>query len=285
MNLSSWPETSRDFVSGVQTPDEISKAWFFAFVGNEILLRVDGDGEFQPLDLADEPLVEKLHSKKHFMGMHQDIACFAVEVDRNDRDAFKEELGGEFTGLRTLFGKTSNNMVALAGRAQQICEWFRTHKFCGKCGAETKEHVNDRAMVCNECKIFSYPRLSPSIIVLVHRGKQVLLARNHMFPEGMYSTLAGFVEPGESIEETLIREVKEEVGINVHNLDYLGSQPWPFPNSLMLGFHAEYESGDIVLQEEEIADAQWFDIDNLPNIPGNIAISRWLIDDYLGKMK
>ncbi len=275
----SWPETNRDFVSGVQEPEEISKAWFFAFSGNEILLRFDDRGNFQPLGLEDEPLVTRLQSKKHFMGMYQDTACFAVEVVK------ESGFEGEFAGLRALFGKTSNTLLALAGRAQQICEWFRTHQFCGKCGAKTVERKDDRAMVCNHCKIFSYPRLSPSIIVLVHKGDQVLLARNHRFPDGMYSTLAGFVEPGESIENTLIREVREEVGVKVHNLEYLGSQPWPFPNSLMLGFHAEYESGDIVLQEEEIADAQWFDIDNLPDIPGKIAISRWLIDDYLLKNK
>jgi NAD+ diphosphatase len=112
----------------------------------------------------------------------------------------------------------------------------------------------------------------------------VLLARGQRFPEGMYSTLAGFVEPGESIEETLIREVKEEVGVSVKNLEYHGSQPWPFPNSLMLGFHAEYDSGEIVLQEEEIADAQWFDCAQLPAIPGKVAISRWLIDAYLTRL-
>lgn len=139
-------------------------------------------------------------------------------------------------------------------------------------------------MICEDCGIHAYPRLSPSIIVLIHQGDKVLLARNHRFPEGMYSTLAGFVEPGESIEETLVREVKEEVGVNVHNLVYQGSQSWPFPNSLMLGFHAEYESGDIVLQEDEIADAKWFDCHALPNIPGSVAISRWLIDAYLAQL-
>ena len=281
MSIDSWPETNRDFVSGVQVPDEISEAWFFPFAENEMLLRFDDTGNYQPFDLNDEPMIERLHSKKHFMGMHRDTACFAVEIDRSE----VSDTEGEFAGLRALFGKTDNNTLALAGRAQQVCEWFRTHQFCGKCGAKTVENVNDRAMACHECKIFSYPRLSPSIIVLVHRGNEVLLARSHRFPEGMYSTLAGFVEPGESIEETLVREVKEEVGVKVHKLEYLGSQPWPFPNSLMLGFHAEYESGDIVLQEDEIADAKWFDINELPDIPGKIAISRWLIDDYLSKMK
>ena len=117
----------------------------------------------------------------------------------------------------------------------------------------------------------------------MHKGDEVLLGRNHMFPEGLFSTLAGFVEPGESIEETVIREVKEEVGVNVNNLSYRGSQPWPFPNSLMLGFHAEYQSGDIVLQEDEIAEADWFPCTDLPLIPGKFAISRWLIDEYLSQ--
>ena len=119
--------------------------------------------------------------------------------------------------------------------------------------------------------------------MLVHRGDEVLLGRNYMFPEGLFSTLAGFVEPGESIEETVIREVKEEVGVNVSNLSYRGSQPWPFPNSLMLGFHAEYQSGDIALQEDEIAEADWFNLTDLPLIPGKFSISRWLIDEYLSQ--
>lgn len=270
-----WPESNTEFISAVKAPEVIDTAWYFAFCNGEILLREDENGRFQPLGQADRPLIDELHSKQHFMGNHGDVACFAVEVEPAD--------GLEFAGLRSLFGKTDNMMLALAGRAQQIVEWFRTHQYCGKCGKRTIEQDADRAMVCESCEISSYPRLSPSIIVLVHRGREVLLARNHRFPDGMYSTLAGFVEPGESIEETLIREVEEEVGIVVKNLQYLGSQPWPFPNSLMLGFHAEYDSGDIKLQEEEIADAQWFSIDKLPAIPGKIAISRWLIDDFLSK--
>ena len=215
-------------------------------------------------------------SKVHYMGRMADMPCFAVETAGLE--------GETFGGLRSLFGHTDNLTFSLAGRAAQIVDWYRSHQFCGRCGLAAIEHSQDRAMICEVCKIHSYPRLSPSIIVLIHRQGEVLLARNQRFPQGMYSTLAGFVEPGESIEETLIREVKEEVGVNVTNLEYHGSQPWPFPNSLMLGFHAEYESGDIVLQEEEIADAQWFDCQQLPMIPGKVAISRWLIDAYLTRL-
>jgi NAD+ diphosphatase len=173
----------------------------------------------------------------------------------------------------------------LAGRAQQVIDWHRSHRFCGRCGTENEEHANDRAKQCPSCGLISYPRLSPSIIVLVTRGDEMLLARNAQWPTNMYSTLAGFVEPGESIEQTVHREVLEEVGLRVERLRYLGSQSWPFPNSLMLGFHAEYAGGEIVCQEDEIADARWFSADDLPNIPPKTAISRWLIDDFINSRR
>jgi NAD+ diphosphatase len=188
-----------------------------------------------------------------------------------------------FANLRVNIQNIGPTLFNLAGRALQVCDWYRNHQFCGRCGKAATDSERDRSTVCAGCKLNFYPRLSPSIIVLVHRGDEVLLGRNHMFPEGLFSTLAGFVEPGESIEETVIREVKEEVGVNVSNLSYRGSQPWPFPNSLMLGFHAEYQSGDIVLQEDEIAEAGWFPCTDLPLIPGKFAISRWLIDEYLSQ--
>ena len=142
-------------------------------------------------------------------------------------------------------------------------------------------HKQDRAMACPSCHLISYPRLSPSIIVLVTKGEEMLLARNANWPAKMYSTLAGFVEPGESIEQTVHREVFEEVGLKVKSLRYFGSQSWPFPNSLMLGFHAEYAGGDIVCQPEEIADAQWFAKDSMPQTPPKTAISGWLIEEFL----
>ena len=268
-----WPEPIVDFVSGVNPPDRPGPAWYFVFVGNNLLMRFDEAGQWVPLTEADRDYVEKVAVKQHYMGRLGDHDCVAVEA---------AELPGEETsGLRALFGHSDNLMFSLASRAVQVVDWYKGHQFCGRCGGRNREHTSDRAMICEDCGIHAYPRLSPSIIVLVHRGREALLARNHRFPDGMYSTLAGFVEPGESVEETLVREVKEEVGVNVHKLNYLGSQSWPFPNSLMLGFHAEYESGDIVLQEDEIADAGWFDCDELPNIPGGVAISRWLIDAWL----
>ena len=139
-------------------------------------------------------------------------------------------------------------------------------------------------MHCDSCGHINYPRLSPSIIVLVTKGEEMLLARNANWPAKMYSTLAGFVEPGESIEQTVHREVFEEVGLKVQNLKYFGSQSWPFPNSLMLGFHAEYAGGDIVCQPEEIADAQWYTKDSMPQTPPKTAISGWLIEEFLRQL-
>ena len=165
--------------------------------------------------------------------------------------------------------------------------WDRTHQFCGQCGAPTETLSFERAKQCPNCRLISYPRLSPAIIIAVtwRMGdeKRILLARNHRFPPGRYSVVAGFVEAGESLEETARREVFEETGVRIQNICYFGSQPWPFPNSLMLGFTAEYASGDITLEEEEIADAQWFAASDLPQLPPKISIARKLIDAFISE--
>ena len=140
---------------------------------------------------------------------------------------------------------------------------------------------SERAQVCPQCGLTAFPRLSPAIIVCIRRGEQILLARNHRFPPGRFSVLAGFVEPGETLEEAVAREVREEVGIRVRDIRYFGSQPWPFPNSLMLGFTAEYAEGELVVDESELAEAHWFTRDNLPDLPPPISIARRLIEDFL----
>lgn len=185
--------------------------------------------------------------------------------------------------MRALYGKLPDDLFLLAGRAAQIIEWDRTHQFCGRCGAPTQYAQGERAKRCPMCGLVSFPRLSPAIIVLVERGDEVLLAQGANFVGGFYSTLAGFVEPGESLEEAVHREINEEVGIEVKNVCYFGSQPWPFPHSLMIGFTAEYASGEIEIDPKEIADAQWFTIDNLPKVPQKLSIARKLIDSYVEK--
>lgn len=212
---------------------------------------------------------------KIYLGTWRGTHCFAIEAQGSPSTPYVT------SDLRSWLGRVESSMFYLAGRAKQVVEWNHDHSFCGRCGTSTKDHARDRAKQCEKCGLVSYPRLSPSIIVLVRRDDEALLARNADWHHGMFSTIAGFVEPGESIEQTVHREVLEEVGLAISNLRYMGSQPWPFPNSLMLGFHADYLSGEIVCNDEEIAEAHWFRYDDLPNRPGATAISGWLIDAFV----
>lgn len=189
--------------------------------------------------------------------------------------------GHTFVPLRALHPLVPAPDWPLAGRAVQIVEWSRTHRFCGRCGTRTELAHGERAMRCPACKLLSFPRLSPAVIMVVHRGDEVLLAHGRAFPSPMYSALAGFVEPGESLEEAVRREVREEVGVEVGELRYFASQPWPFPNSLMLGFYADWASGDIVIDPSEIVDAKWFHLDDLPPFPGSMSIASQLINGYI----
>jgi NAD+ diphosphatase len=170
----------------------------------------------------------------------------------------------------------------------QLVEWARTHRFCGRCGEPTQLADGERAMRCPACRLLAFPRLSPAMITLVTRGpagpdQEALLARGAQWTRPMYSCLAGFVEPGESLEDAVVREVHEEVGITVRSPRYVGSQPWPFPNSLMVGFRAEYESGEIVCDPREIADAGWYHRDELPPTPPSISIARKIIDAWISE--
>jgi len=164
---------------------------------------------------------------------------------------------GHWQGLRALMQQESSEIFAMLCFAEQIAHWHFEHQFCGRCGAKTKLVSGERNFRCPACGLDSYPRISPSMIVLVTRGDEILLARSPRFVPGVYSTLAGFAEPGESIEQCVVREVREEVALQITNLRYLGSQSWPFPHSLMLGFHAEYLSGEIVIETDELEDAKW----------------------------
>jgi len=186
--------------------------------------------------------------------------------------------GYAFKKLRSLFGVFDDEGMALAGRAYQIAEWARTHRFCGACGTPAERVTHEFCLRCPACGLSAYPRISPAMMVLIRKGDSILLARHANGPAARYTALAGFVEPGESIEQTVHREVFEEVGLKVGNLQYFGSQPWPFPHSLMVAFTADYVSGDIRIQEDEIADARWFGPgDEMPDIAARISIAGWLI--------
>lgn len=195
---------------------------------------------------------------------------------------------GSALDLFSYFAGASEAEWFAAGRAVQVVEWARTHRFCGRCATPTEISVGERGMKCPACELIAYPRVAPAMITLVTRGEagadqEALLARGTNFRMPMYSCLAGFVEPGEDLEGAVVREVAEEVGIVVDGVEYKGSQPWPFPNSLMVGFRANYVSGDLVLEESEIADANWYRKDDLPAIPPGISIARKLIDQWLAE--
>lgn len=190
-----------------------------------------------------------------------------------------EPAGGfVFRPLRSLFDTLDPHLMAVAGRAFQIAEWARTHRFCGTCGGPMEAVAGERCMRCAACGHAAYPRISPAMMVLVKKGDAILLARNALSPTGRFSALAGFLEAGESVEDAVHREVHEEVGLRVRDLRYFGSQSWPFPHSLMIAFTAEWESGEIVVDPREIAEARWYGPgDTLPPIAPAISIAGDLI--------
>jgi NAD+ diphosphatase len=218
----------------------------------------------------------------HFLGMLDEVDCYAAPAPKD----FEPPAGMKWTSARSLFTRVDEATLNVAGRALAIGEWDVNHRFCGKCGHTTALVPGERARRCPACHTPFYPRISPAVIMLVTRGDSMLLARSANFPEPFFSTLAGFVEPGESLEETVAREVKEEVGIDIHNLRYFGSQPWPFGRSLMVGFTAEYAGGDIQVDGTEIAEADWFTAEKMPpKIPPRLSIARHLIDSFLARQR
>ena len=188
-------------------------------------------------------------------------------------------------GLRQWFGALDDDAMSIAMRAVQMLEWDRTHRHCGACGTPTEQAARERAKRCPACNLTVYPRISPAMMVLVTRGRELLLGRGVNFPPGRYSALAGFLEAGETIEEAVIREVREEVNVEVTNLRYFGSQSWPFPNSLMIAFQAEYAGGEMRHDPAELADAQWFTPENLPQLPPPLSIARALLDATLAELR
>lgn len=212
------------------------------------------------------------------VGKSEGVACYAAEVD-----GFPEMPGAEAVPLRAIFQLAGPQVFMLAGRATQLLDWQANHRFCGRCGTPSELAEGEMAMRCPACGLLAYPRISPAVMVLVRDGEKLLLARSPHFKPGVFSALAGFVEPGETLEQCAVREVREEVGIEIANLRYFDSQPWPFPNSLMVAFFADYAGGTITPDPAEIAEAAWFSPDELPILPDPISISRRLIDAALGR--
>ncbi|MFM8529332.1 MAG: NAD(+) diphosphatase [Ilumatobacteraceae bacterium] len=260
------------FVPGMQAPEAGHRRRFVHVVDSRVWV-------------VDEPVDETWTA--HFLGMLETdadgIAYWGVDVPRGD-----DPSDGAALDLFSYFGRVTEDEWLVAGRAVQLVDWARTHRFCGRCATATEPAQGERAMKCPACGLVAFPRLAPAMITLVTRGEpgpdqEALLARGVQFRAPMFSCLAGFVEPGETLEAAVIREVREEVGVEVGNVRYLGSQPWPFPHSLMLGFRADWRSGDIVCDPSEILEANWYRKDALPNVPPGISIARKLIDHWLAE--
>ena len=252
---------------------EQASALWFIFDKGRLLTKFKSDSCSIP-DTSDLAKCKSAIIRKQYLGNLDDRHCFAAEFTGNPVP--DTELA--FNDLRGLFGKLEEDLIWIAGRANQLIYWHLTHRYCGKCGHETLDKVDERAKLCPRCQHVNYPRLSPAVIVAIIKNNRILLARNRRFKMPFYSVLAGFVEPGESLEECVRREIKEEVGITVKNVRYFGSQPWPFPDSLMIAFVADYAAGEIVVDQSEIIEAAWFSKKNLPKIPPKISIARQLID-------
>ena len=233
------------------------------------VLMLGGDG---PLSFPRQVDV-RISIEGILVGRHADTPCHAADVEH-----FPELPGATAVSLRDLFLTAGAQAFVVAGRAVQLLDWQKQHRFCGQCGTPTERGRNEFAMHCPACGLIAYPRISPAVMVLVRDGARLLLARSPRFKPGVYSALAGFVEPGETLEECAVREVREEVGIEIANLRYFASQPWPFPNSLMIAFFADYAGGEIVPEPGEIEAADWFGPERLPQLPDPISISRQLID-------
>jgi NAD+ diphosphatase len=267
------------FISGIVPPAEKTElAWWFAFQGPKLLVDQGSDSVSIPclVDFAELGLISL---SQHYLGHLDGRDCYAVEL----AEGTALPPGMTLEGLRQIYGRLDETLFWVATRAVQIVDWDRTHLFCARCATPLRTKRAERAKECPICGQLHFPRLAPAMIVLVERECKLLLARSRHFLPGMYSVLAGFVEPGESLEEAVVREVKEEVGIDVKDIKYFGSQPWPFPHSLMIGFTATYAGGEITLDDSEIEDAGWFTADHLPRIPGKISIARKLIDWFVGK--
>jgi len=254
-------------------------ALWFAFRKAEILVLNGADRPTLPhsLDLGEHGFEP---GRRQYLGLYGGKHCFAVEI--HESQSLPE--GWAALGLRDLFGLVETTLAALSGRAYQLLEWDRNHQFCSRCGTPTEMRSDERARACPACGYTSYPPVTPAIMILITNGRKLLLARKPAFPQGRFSALAGFVEPGEMLEDTVIRETREEVGVEIKNIRYFGSQPWPFPHSLMIAFTAEYAGGEIRPDGVEIEEAHWFEPEQLPKLPPPISISRRLIDTVAGRL-
>ena len=259
-------------------PEKVPRtAWWILVRGQEVAFR---PGTCPAVVVLGNPAREQICLQDHiYLGHRGTIPCFAG-IPGPESPVLKN---WQFVRVRDLFVRIPHEELAIAAFAARMIDYDQKTRFCGRCGKETRPALTERARQCSSCGLVTYPRVSPAIIVLVQRDDRILLARSPRFPPGMFGLIAGFVEPAENLEHALVREVQEETGIYVKNIRYFGSEPWPFPDSLMVGFTAEFAGGKLVIDKNEIEAAFWFDREHLPRIPEKLSISRTLIDWWIEK--
>ncbi len=266
-----------DFVPGLTAPAAPAAVITFRFSRSGELLVEPGDPPRLPASSPRTPPAAAVPAEPGvYLGLLGEAACFAQWGPE------AAPAGTEYGNLRELLLRLEGPLGPLAGRARQLLEWDRDHRFCGRCGTPMQDKAGERAKVCPSCQHLCFPRLNPAVIVGITRGGSLLLCRNRRFPGTMHSIVAGFVDVGETLEQAVEREIAEEVGLRVRNIRYFGSQSWPFPSGLMLGFTAEAEPGEIHVDGDEIVEAGWYTAANLPPIPRHGSISRRIIDSVLG---
>jgi NAD+ diphosphatase len=275
---------SKEYLPQFQPPAERGDhALWFAFHESRVLVRMN-DAVPSVMTCA-HPSAHGLETlQEHYLGTYGGEHCYAAELAAAQIAQSVPE-GHAMLGLRDLLGHIDDTLAGISGRAFQILDWNRNHKYCGRCGGETVPRNNERARTCPTCKRTSYPPVAPVIMILIKDGRRLLLARKVGWGNTRYSALAGFVEPGETLESTVIRETREEVGVEIKNIQYFGSQPWPFPNNLMIAFTADYAGGPVKPDGVEIEEATFFDVDDLPNLPPGISISRRMINTVAAELK
>jgi NAD+ diphosphatase len=262
------------YVPGLNQPKvEIGASFIFVVNKNNLLVRLDGGNVVFPC-LEDIDMDSVDLEGMDYIGMFDEHHCYCVN--------FKESMaipdGMIFENLRTLYTMLETELSLVVGRAMHIANWSRLSKFCGACGVKTERKKDERAMQCPSCGNVIYPRISPAIIIAIVNKDKLLLAHNKSFQGKRYSVIAGFMEPGETFEDCAKREAFEEVGIQIKNIKFFGNQPWPFPDSLMIGLTAEYDCGELKPDGVEIDDAGWFSREEIPEVPGTISIAGKLIE-------
>ncbi len=274
----SYPFAVREPFQPLSTrPENAAKAACWFLFSGERLLLLEREGSYIVPCSIKPPVPAATLAYSRCIGVYAGTICMAAALHENTAPGN----GLAPFSLRQAYAHITGDQWNIAGRASQILHWHLHTQFCGRCGAAMEEQPLEMLKTCPNCDFSTYPRLSPAVIMTVIRDDAILLGRAPRFPPGMYSPLAGYVEAGETLEEAVIREVREEVGIEIADISYVGSQSWPFPHSLMVGFTATYAAGAVTVDKTELEDARWFTATDMPQLPPKISIARALVERFL----